>query len=135
MKALVKDPDQRYQNWREMLEDLRITGHSARERQPHRRWSWVELAAATLISGNATGRGFSGEDQTGHGDGTLTERAGIGPAKLHWCGERSDCTRPEPPKKKKFLGTFFAALLLLRRRLFKGAYRIKPVFDAARELS
>src|SRR5258707_15644371 len=40
---------------------------------------------------------------------------------------------PEPPKKKNVLGTFFAALLLLGVIVY-GAYRIKPVFEAAREL-
>src|SRR5260370_10932708 len=36
-------------------------------------------------------------------------------------------------EKKNVLGTFFAALLLLGVIVY-GAYRIKPVFEAAREL-
>jgi hypothetical protein len=39
----------------------------------------------------------------------------------------------EPPKKKSVVGTIFAALLLLGVIVY-GAYKIRPVFDAAREL-
>jgi hypothetical protein len=40
---------------------------------------------------------------------------------------------PEPPKKKSVVGTIFAALLLLGVIVY-GANKIKPVFEAAREL-
>src|SRR5467141_305879 len=40
---------------------------------------------------------------------------------------------PEPPKKKSVVGTIFAALLLLGVIAY-GANKIKPVFEAAREL-
>jgi hypothetical protein len=40
---------------------------------------------------------------------------------------------PEPPKKKSVVGTIFAALLLLGVIVY-GAEKIKPVFEAAREL-
>jgi len=112
---------------REMLEDLGITGTSARERQPQSTMVWGRLAAATLISGNATWPWFSGEDQTSwrrHAH----ERAGIGPGQIIGCGERDDCTRPGTAKKKSVLGRFFPGLLLLASLVY-GAYRI-TVFEA-----
>lgn len=136
MKALVKEPDQRYQNCREMLEDLR----NYRSLAPGSGNPQSTMAmgggspAATLISGNAAGRGLTGEDQTvvatarslnarasAPGQTPVVRRTGtIAPA-------------PEPPKKKNVLGTILAALLLLGVIVY-GANKIKPVFEAAREL-
>ncbi len=135
MKALVKDPDQRYQNCREMLEDLRNYRSLA-----HGGNSQSTMAmgggspAATLVSGNAAGRGLTSEDQTivatarslnarasAPGQTPIVRRTGtIAPA-------------PERPKKKNVLGTILAALLLLGVIVY-GANKIKPVFEAAREL-
>src|SRR5205823_7653040 len=66
MKALVKEPDQRYQNCREMLEDLR-NYRSLAPGSGNPQSTMVMgggSPAATLISGNAAGRGFANEDQT-----------------------------------------------------------------------
>jgi serine/threonine-protein kinase len=136
MKALVKEPDQRYQNCREMLEDLRnYRSLAAGSGNPQ---STMVIGggspAATMVSGNSGGRGLAGEAQTvmatarslnarasAPGQTPLVRRTGtIAPA-------------PEPPKKKNVLGTIFAAVLLLTVIVY-GAYRIKPVFEAAREL-
>src|SRR5260370_5694504 len=136
MRALEKEPDQRYQSCREMLEDLR----NYRSLAPGggNLQSTMVLGggspAATVISENAAGRGFTGEDQTviatarslnarasDPGQTPVVRRTGaIAPA-------------PEPPKKKSVLGTIFAAILLLGVIVY-GANKIKPVFEAAREL-
>jgi serine/threonine-protein kinase len=136
MRALEKEPDQRYQNCREMLEDLR----NYRSLAPGggNPQSTMIMGggspAATVVSGNTAGRGLTNEDQTvmatarslnarasAPGQTPLVRRTGtIAPA-------------PEPPKKKSVVGTIFAALLLLGVIVY-GAYRIKPVFEAAREL-
>src|SRR5271169_5911284 len=66
MKALVKEPDQRYQSCREMLEDLR----NYRTLAPGGGNPQTTMVmgggspAATLVSGNAAGRGLTSEDQT-----------------------------------------------------------------------
>jgi len=136
MKALVKEPDQRYQSCREMLEDLRkYRSLAPAGGNPQ---STMVMGggspAATMISGNASGRGFTGEDQTviatarslnarasTPGQTPVVRRTGmIAPA-------------PEPPKKKNVLGTILAALVLLGVIVY-GANKIKPVFEAAREL-
>src|ERR1700730_15645709 len=66
MRALAKEPEERYQSCREMLEDLRnyraIAGVDATPR------SAMAIGggspAATMVSGNEAGRGLTGEDQT-----------------------------------------------------------------------
>src|SRR5260370_4217710 len=66
MKALEKEPDQRYQSCREMLEDLRnyrsLTPGGGNPQ------STMVMGggspAATLVSGNSAGRRFVGEEQT-----------------------------------------------------------------------
>ncbi len=136
MKALVKEPDQRYQNCREMLEDLR----NYRSLAPGggNPQSTMVMGggspAATLISGNATGRGFTGEDQTVIATTRSLNARASAPGQTPLVRRTGAIARaPEPPKKKNVLGTFFAALLLLGVIVY-GAYRIKPVFEAAREL-
>src|SRR6266480_2028507 len=90
--------------------------------------------AATLISGNATGRGFTGEDQTVIATARSLNARASAPGQTPLVRRTGALARaPEPPKKKNVLGTFFAALLLLGVIVY-GAYRIKPVFEAAREL-
>ena len=136
MRALEKEPDQRYQSCREMLEDLRnyrsiapVGGNPQ---------STMIMGggspAATVVSGNAGGHGLTSEDQTviatarslnarasAPGQTPVVRRTGtIAPA-------------PEPPKKKSVVGTVFAAMLLLGVIVY-GANKIKPVFEAAREL-
>ena len=136
MKALVKEPDQRYQNCREMLEDLR--NYRSLAPSGGNPQSTMVMGggspAATLISGNATGRGFTGEDQTVIATARLLNARASAPGQTPLVRRTGAIARaPEPPKKKNVLGTFFAALLLLGVIVY-GAYRIKPVFEAAREL-
>ena len=136
MRALEKDPDQRYQSCHEMLEDLR----NYRSIAPggNNPQSTMVMGggspAATLMSANSGGRGFAGEDQgvaatvrslnaraSTPGHTPIMRRTGaIAPA-------------PEPPKKKSLVGTILAALLLLGVIVY-GAEKIKPVFEAARVL-
>src|SRR5260221_555062 len=135
MKALVKEPDQRYQSCREMQEDLRNYRTIAPGGgNPQSTMVGGGSPTATLVSGNVAGRGLTSEEQTvaatarslnarasAPGQTPLVRRTGtIAPA-------------PEPPKKKSVVGTIFAALLLLGVIAY-GAIKIRPVFEAAREL-
>jgi len=87
-----------------------------------------------LISGNVTGRGFAGEDQTVIATARSLKARASAPGQTPLVRRTGAIARaPEPAKKKNVLGTFFAALLLLGVIVY-GAYRIKPVFEAAREL-
>src|SRR6195256_1674329 len=61
MKALVKEPDQRYQNCREMLEDLRNYRSLAPGGNPQSTMMMSgDAVNATIISENARGRGRGG---------------------------------------------------------------------------
>ncbi len=136
MRALEKDPDQRYQSCREMLEDLRNYRSIAPGGNNPQSTMVMGGAspAATLISANSGGRGIAGEDQSvaatvrslnarasAPGQTPIVRRTGaIVPA-------------PQPPKKKSVVGTVLATLLLLGVIVY-GADKIRPVFEAAREL-
>lgn len=147
MKALAKEPEQRYQSCREMLEDLRnyraqgIAGGSPD--------ATVVMGggspAATLASSNVGGHGFLGHTLTGHApatdDPTVIAPAPALSARPASPGQtpavrRAGTIPPTPvgrPKKKSVVGTIFATLLLLGVIAY-GANKIKPVFEAARAL-
>ncbi len=138
MRALEKEPDQRYQNCREMLEDLRnYRSISPRNGSPQ---STMVIGggspAATMVSGNATGRGFANEDQTIITTARSLNARASAPGQtplVRRTGAIAPAAAPEPPKKKNVLGTILAAMLLLGVIVY-GANKIRPVFEAAREL-
>jgi hypothetical protein len=135
MKALVKEPDQRYQNCREMLEDLRNYRSLAPGGNPQ---STMVMGggspAATVVSGNSAGRGLTGEDQTVMATARSLNARASAPGQTPLVRRTAVIApAPERPKKKNVLGTILAALLLLTVIVY-GANKIKPVFEAAREL-
>jgi hypothetical protein len=136
MKALQKDPDQRYQSCREMLEELRTYRTlAAASGNPQ---STMALGggspAATVVSGNAAGRGLMGDEQTMMATARSLNARASAPGQTPVVRRTGAIVpAPEPPKKKSVVGTIFAALLLLGVIAY-GANKIKPVFEAAREL-
>ena len=138
MRALEKEPDQRYQNCREMLEDLR-NYRSIAPASGNPQSTMVMgggSPAATVVSGNAAGRGFANEDQTIITTARSLNARASSPGQtpvVRRTGAIAPAPAPEPPKKKNVLGTILAAMLLLGVIVY-GANKIKPVFEAAREL-
>jgi serine/threonine protein kinase len=136
MKALVKEPDQRYQNCREMLEDLRnyrTIAPSGGNPQSTMMMGGGS-PAATLVSGNPAGRGLTSEDHTVAATARSLNTRASAPGQTPVVRRTGIITpTPEPPKKKSVVGTILAALLLLGVIVY-GANKIKPVFMAAREL-
>jgi serine/threonine-protein kinase len=135
MKALVKEPGQRYQTCREMLEDLRNYRSLAPGANPQ---STMVMGGGspttTMLSGNAAGRGLTGEDQTVVATARSLNARASSPSQTPLVRRTGAIApAPEPPKKKNVLGTIFAAILLLGVIVY-GANKIKPVFEAAREL-
>jgi serine/threonine-protein kinase len=136
MRALEKDPDQRYQNCREMLEDLRNyrTIASSGGNPQSTMVMGGGSPAATVISGNSGGRGMTGEDQNVFATARSLNARASAPGQTPAVRRTGTIMpAPEPPKKKSVVGTVFAALLLLGVIVY-GANKIKPVFEAAREL-
>jgi serine/threonine-protein kinase len=136
MKALAKEPEHRYQSCREMLEDLKnYRALGAGGGNPN---STMVMAggspATTVVSGNAGGRGLTGEDQTVVATARSLSARAASPGHTPVVRRTGTIQVPaEPPKKKNVVGTIFAALLLLGVIVY-GANKIKPVFEAAREL-
>ena len=136
MKALAKEPDQRYQSCREMLEDLK-NYRSLASSGGNPQSTMVMGAgspAATVVSGNTGGRGFGLEDHTVVATARSLNARASSPGQTPVV-RRTGTIAPaqEPPKKKSVIGTIFAAILLLGVIAY-GANKIKPVFQAAREL-
>jgi eukaryotic-like serine/threonine-protein kinase len=135
MRALEKDPHQRYQSCREMLEELKNYRAIAGGGNPQATMVvGGGSPAATIISGNAGGRGMSGEDQAVAATTRSLSSRAMSPGQTPVV-RRTAAIAPvaEPPKKKSVLGTILAALLLLGVIVY-GANKIKPVFQAARKL-
>src|SRR5437763_2735352 len=144
MKALAKEPEQRYQSCREMLEDLR--NHRAQAAAGGIPNSTMVMGgsspAATIATGNAGGRGLVGHNPV-EDDPTVIATARSLSARAASPGQtpvvrRTGTIAPppepvEPPKKKSIVGTIFAALLLLAVIVY-GANKMTPVFEAARAL-
>jgi serine/threonine-protein kinase len=135
MRALEKEPEQRYQSCREMLEDLKNYRAVPAGGNPQ---STMVMGggspAATVISGNAGGRGMGGDDAVVNAAARSLNARATGPGQTPVV-RRTGTIAPvkESPKKKSFVGTIFAALLLLGVIAY-GANKIRPVFEAAREL-
>ena len=136
MRALEKEPDQRYQSCREMLEDLR-NYRSIAPGAGNPQSTMIMgggSPAATVISGNTGGRGFAGEDQTVMATARSLNARASAPGQTPVVRRTGTIApAPEPPKKKSVLGTIFVAMLLLGVIAY-GANKIRPVFEAAREL-
>ena len=135
MRALEKEPEQRYQSCREMLEELKnyraITGG---DNPQSTMIVGGASPAATIIAGNAGGHGFGADDaNVAAATRSLNSRA-TSPGQTPVV-RRTASIAPvaEPPKKKSLLGSILAALLLLGVIAY-GAIKLKPVFEAAREL-
>jgi len=136
MKALEKEPEQRYQSCKEFFDDLRnYRSLSPAAGNPD---STMPLTPAsptsTVVSGNPAGRGMAANDLTVMA--TAKSLASRAPTP-----ERTPAVRrtgpflpvPAPPKKRNLLGTVFLALLLMGFIAY-GAKKIMPVFNEARQL-
>ena len=140
MKALAKEPEQRYQSCREMLEDLRNYRAQGLAGNPN---STMVMGggspAATVASGNAgghglAGRGLSEDDPTVVATARFLSGRAASPGQTPIVHRTGTIVPPvESPKKKSIIGTIFAALLLVGVIIY-GANKIKPVFEAARAL-
>src|SRR5260370_4282321 len=137
MKALQKDPDQRYQSCREMLEELRTWRMLATAASGNPQSTMALGAgspAATVVSGNAAGRGLMREEQTVMATARSLNARASAPGQTPLVRRTGAIVpAPEPPKKKSVVGTIFAALLLLGVIAY-GANKIKPVFETPPEL-
>src|SRR6266478_2648224 len=135
MRALEKEPGQRYQSCREMLEDLKSYRAIAAGGNPQSTMVMGGSSpAATMISGNAGGRGMGIDDAAVNAAAHSLNARAMGPGQTPVV-RRTGTIAPvkEPPRKKSLFATILAAILLLGVIAY-GANKIRPVFEAAREL-
>jgi eukaryotic-like serine/threonine-protein kinase len=136
MKALAKEPDQRYQSCREMLEDLRnYRALGVGGSNPNSTMAMGNTSpTATVVSGNLGGRGLTGEDPSVLATALSLNARAATPGQTPLVRRTGTIAPPEePPKKKSVVGTIFLAFLLLGVIAY-GAVKIKPVFEDARKL-
>jgi len=140
MKALYKEPDERYQTCRELLEDLRnYRTNAGLAGSPQ---STMALSgsspAATLAMGASDSRGANSLNESyvaGHAASaadSLASRAG-NPGQTPKI-RRTGSIPPAPePEKRTSIFTTALITLLLAGVIAWGAYKLQPVFLAAKE--
>lgn len=136
MRALEKEPDNRYQSCREMLEDLRNyrTLASAGNPQATLIMGAGQSAAATLPLGVGPGRGPHAEEaaaaNTARSLSNRAATAGQTPAL-----RRTGAIAPLPqPEKKSWASTIVLSLILVGVIIY-GAYKLRPVWEETRRLN
>jgi serine/threonine-protein kinase len=136
MRALEKEPERRYQSCRELMEDLKnyraiATGGGNPQSTMI---AGGGSPTATLVSANTGGRRMSGDDLAVGATARSLISQGSSPGQTPVV-RRTGTVAPaqEPPKKKSVLGTILVAMVLLGVIAY-GANKIRPVFEAAREL-
>ena len=126
LKALAKEPSQRYQHCRDLIEDLRN----------YRSLTNVENPSATLPLGIGSAHSHAAtqlsDAQVAAASRSLNARS-AGPSQTPVVRRTGAlrATAPEP-KKKNMLGTALAAIFLLLVIVF-GTQKIRPVVEAARQ--
>jgi eukaryotic-like serine/threonine-protein kinase len=127
MKSLAKEPEARYQSCREFLEELRN----------YRSIPSVANPNSTLPLGSPLQRaalsGFTSDPQVATTSRSLASRTG-NPTQTPIVRRTAVIAAVPERKKSNTLGTVLAAIFLLAVIAF-GAQKIRPVFQAARQLN
>jgi len=137
MKALAKEPDNRYQSCREMLEDLRnyrsLAGAGSTEKTMVFGGPGISNPDATVAVSASGGHGARGEDPlVAAAARSLTARASS-PGQTPVIRRTGSLAPSEQPKKKNVVGTVFAALFLVGVIVY-GGYKLRPQYEYARKL-
>ena len=136
MKALLKEPEERYQSCREMLEDLRAyRAHSALAGNPQTTAALPNATPASSLSLGINGRHTGGphETQITATVQALSSRAS-GPGQTPIV-RRTGAIAPVAPPEEKKNNLFVTALVtvILAGGIAWGALQLLPVFQAAKE--
>src|SRR5260370_20124869 len=131
MRALAKDPDTRYQNCREMLEDLRnYRSLSAAPGNPQSTMALSSEVSSTMAMHPAGLRGVHNDD-TAATSRSLSARAAH-PGQTPVLRRTGILTPvPDPKPKKSVLGSVFVALLLLGV-IGYCANKLRPIYEDVR---
>jgi len=128
MKSLAKEPEGRYQSCRELLEDLRNYRSLATDANPN----------ATMPLGSALQNGsalpiYATDAQLSATSRALSSRT-ANASQTPGIRRTGKIPLVAEPKKSNTLGTVLASIVLLGVIIF-GAQKIRPVFQAARQVN
>jgi eukaryotic-like serine/threonine-protein kinase len=136
MKALLKEPEERYQSCREMLDDLRAyRAHSAQAGNPQTTAALPSATSpASTLSLGINGRQIGGphETQITATAQALSSRA-TAPGQTPVVRRTAAITPVAPPEKKNNLFVTALITVILAGGIAWGALTLQPVFQAAKE--
>jgi serine/threonine protein kinase len=135
MKALLKEPEERYQSCREMLDDLRAyRAHSALAGNPQTTTALPNATPASSLSLGINGRQIGGPHETLI---TATARAlssrATAPGQTPIVRRTGAIAPVAPPEKKNNLFVTALVTVILAGGIAWGALKLQPVFQAAKE--
>lgn len=135
MKALAKEPEDRYQTCREMLEDLRnYRAISSSDGNPRSTMvmGGQQASANATVAMHAGVRGVHNENPHVTPAGRATAIGEGNPTQTPPVRRTSPIPVYEEPKKKSIVVSILAAALLMGVIAF-GAYKLRPIFTDARQ--
>jgi hypothetical protein len=136
MRALAKEPENRYQSCREMLEDLRnyrtVGGIEGNPRSTMVMGGQQTSPGVTVAMNPGGLRGMHSDNPQSTPASRLAAMGAGNPMQTPPLRRTGAIPAYEEPKKNSVVGTIFAALLLLGVIVY-GAYKLRPVFNDARQ--
>jgi Protein kinase domain/PEGA domain len=137
MRALAKDPQERYQSCREMLEDLRNYRHVAGTNQGPQSTMVMgggsASPSATMAMGADGLRGLHSPDPSSFAAGRTLAAGSGNPMHTPALRRTGALAAYQEPKKKSVFGTILGALALLGV-IGYGGYKLRPVYDDMQKL-
>jgi hypothetical protein len=136
MRALAKEPEDRYQSCRELLEDLRnyraVAGVEGNPRSTMVMGGQQASPGATLMMNPGGLRGMHSDNPHSTPASRLAAMGAGNPLQTPPLRRTGGMPAYQEPEKTSLAGTIFAALLLVGVIAY-GAYKLRPVFNDARQ--
>jgi serine/threonine-protein kinase len=136
MRALAKEPEDRYQSCRELLEDLRnyraVAGVEGNPRSTMVMGGPQASPGATLVMNPGGLRGMHSDSPHSTPASRLAAMGAGNPLQTPPLRRTGAMPAYQEPEKTNVAGTIFAALLLVGVIVY-GAYKLRPVFNDARQ--
>jgi serine/threonine-protein kinase len=136
MRALAKEPEDRYQSCRELLEDLRnyraVGGVEGNPRSAMVMGGQQVLPGATVAMNPGGLRGMHSDNPHTTPASRLAAMGAGNPVQTPPLRRTGAVPAYQEPEKTNVAGTIFAALFLLGVIVY-GAYKLRPVFNDARQ--
>ena len=136
MRALAKEPEDRYQSCRELLEDLRnyraVAGVEGNPRSTMVMGGQQALPGATLAMNPGGLRGMHSDNPHSTPASRLAAMGAGNPMQTPPLRRSGAMPAYQEPEKTNVAGTILAALLLVGVIVY-GAYKLRPVFNDARQ--